>query len=317
MICRFTIYCHTNKVNGKRYVGQTVNSMEFRWKDHLRSANRNEGARLFGRALRKYGADAFEHEVLETVETQAEADKTEAKWIAQLRSRAPKGYNLAVGGGGPGYHHDDSKRLIASASKRQFAEMTPEQRAVRLATTIHIWTPERRARSGARCKTKKVREIVSSSQKRLWSKLTVEEKSARVRHQLAGMSSEEKSERVRKAWRGMTPEAREARVCKAARTSSVTKAKPAHIKKMSEWQTAQAKLRTPEQRQAMVLKAWETRRAKYGDRGHAKPSEVFSAATKKGWANMTPEARAERGRKIKEGRRKAKEARLAIQGAVA
>jgi len=28
---RLTFYCHTDEVNGKRYVGQTVDTMERRW----------------------------------------------------------------------------------------------------------------------------------------------------------------------------------------------------------------------------------------------------------------------------------------------
>jgi group I intron endonuclease len=304
----FTIYCHTNKVNGKRYVGQTVSSMEFRWKDHLRSANRNEGVRLFGRALRKYGADAFEHEVLETVETQVEADVAEAKWIAQLQSRAPKGYNLAGGGGGPGYHHDDSKRLIGEAASKQWLVMTPEQQAKKVK---NLQTPNRLARSREANSTKEFGEKVRAGQKAFWAGLSPEEKTRRVKHQMTGVSAERKSDRVRKVWAKMTPEAREARVRKMVTASAVSKATPAHSKMMSEFQTAQAKLRTPEQRRAMVLKSWETRRAKHGQHGvkRVKTSEEYAESTKRGWAAMSPEAHAERVRKTVEGRRVAREGR--------
>lgn len=312
MICSFTIYCHTNKVNGKRYVGQTLGTMEKRWSEHVSAARGGWGCRALSAAIRKHGPEVFERELLEVVAgTQEDADKREVDWIKRLQCRVPHGYNLTAGGGALGHLHEDTKRLISAASKKRLADMSPEQRTEYFATNIHLWTPERRARQSQRAKSEKVREGVRAGQKALWSKLTAEEKSARVRHQLAGMSGEEKSDRVRKAWEGMTPEAREARVRKATARSSATKSLPAHIKKMSEFQTAQAKLRTPEQRRAMVLKAWETRRAKHGQHGvkRVKPPEEYSESTKRGWANMTPEAHAERVRKTVEGRRVAREGR--------
>src|SRR5574337_250494 len=240
MTCRFTIYCHTDKVNGKRYIGQTFSTMEERWTEHIRAARRNVGCRLLSAAIRDHGHEAFSHEILEIVETQEAADEAEIRWIGKLQSKSPHGYNLTIGGSGL--------------------------------------------------------DKVRAGQKDFWAQFNSEEKSKRVRHQLAGMSQEEKSARVRKSWAGMTPEAREARVSKAISKSTATKSLPAHSKKMSEWQTAQAKLRTPEQRRAMVLKAWETRRAKYGKDGvkRVKTSEEYGASTARGWANMTPEARTER-----------------------
>jgi group I intron endonuclease len=312
MICRFTIYCHTNKVNGKRYVGQTLGTMEKRWVEHVAAARGGWGCRVLSAAIRKHGPESFDHEVLEiVVGVQNEADKAEAKWIEQQRCRSPRGYNLTAGGGALGHIHEDTKRLISAAMKKRMAEMTPEQLTAYLATNLHIWTPERRARQRERCKSKKVRENVRARQKEFWAKFTPEEKTRRVQHQLAGMSDEQKSARVRKVWAAMTPEAREARVRKATARSAATKSLSAHSKKMSEFQTAQARLRTPEQRREMVLKSWATRREKYGKNGvnRAKRSAEYSASAARGWANMTPEARVERTRKAREGRRQKREAR--------
>ena len=89
MIHKFTIYRHTNRVNGKRYVGQTVTTMEFRWNKHVLDAMRQRGSPAFSAAIRKYGADAFSHEVLDVVRTQAGADIAETLWIKQSRSRVP------------------------------------------------------------------------------------------------------------------------------------------------------------------------------------------------------------------------------------
>jgi group I intron endonuclease len=312
MNTRFIIYCHTNKVNGKRYIGQTTGTMERRWGEHVAAAKRKTGCRILGAAIRKHRQEAFDHEVLETViGTQEDADRSEANWISTLGSRSPIGYNLSSGGGGNGHHHEESKDLISKSSSERLANMTKDQRAEYFRKNIHVWTPERKERQSERCRSENTRKNISSKQKKFWSQFTAKEKSERVRHQLSGMSAEAKSDRVRKSWNAMTAEAREARVLKMLTSSRVTKSTAEHSKKMSEWQKSQARSRTPEQRRAIGQKSLSTRRAKYGEKGMAriKTSEEYSASAAKGWANMTPEARADRGLKMKEGRRLARESR--------
>lgn len=49
------IYCATNKINGKRYIGQTIMSMHKRHQAHEFQAFKNESNFPFYKALRKYG----------------------------------------------------------------------------------------------------------------------------------------------------------------------------------------------------------------------------------------------------------------------
>ena len=260
---RFSIYCHTNTVNGKCYVGQTLDTVEERWNEHVSAARRNTGCPILGAAIRKYGASAFTHELLDVVTTQNGANIAETRWIEQRGSLKPNGYNLTSGGGGLGRLHEDSKRLIGAASKKRLQEMTPEQRAAYFLMNIHAWTPERRARQKARVKTAEHAQKVSAAQKELWAKLTPEERSRKALHQSASMSKEQKSERVRKAWMNATPERRAERIRKTADATRASMG-PAHSQKMSEWQTEQAKKRTPEQRKEIGQKAAATRLARYG-----------------------------------------------------
>ena len=47
----FTVYCHTNKINGKKYIGITSKKPEYRW-------NNGKGYStqiVFARAIEKYG----------------------------------------------------------------------------------------------------------------------------------------------------------------------------------------------------------------------------------------------------------------------
>lgn len=57
------IYCITNKVNGKQYVGLTMRTLEERFKEHCKAES------AIGRALRKYGLDNFKLEIIDSSET--------------------------------------------------------------------------------------------------------------------------------------------------------------------------------------------------------------------------------------------------------
>jgi hypothetical protein len=73
--------------------------MERRWAQHVCQAKSTRGGRWhFPNAIRKYGPEAFEHEVLEVCETLEEANAAEQKWIEFYDTRNPEfGFNLAKG----------------------------------------------------------------------------------------------------------------------------------------------------------------------------------------------------------------------------
>jgi group I intron endonuclease len=90
------VYCHTAP-NGHRYVGLSARGIDARWREHVRASNRGS-AHVFHRAIRKYGADAFEHELLERMTTEAGAKRAEQLWIERLGTQTPNGYNVSSGG---------------------------------------------------------------------------------------------------------------------------------------------------------------------------------------------------------------------------
>jgi group I intron endonuclease len=293
---RFTIYCHTNKVNGKQYVGQTTSTMEWRWKGHVWKAKQPGGVRLLGAAIRKYGPEAFDHEVLEVLfATQQEADKSETEWIKRKRSRSPNGYNLAAGGGGSGHHHEDTKQRLRNV----WLKRTPEEKSARM---LHLSTAS-------------VDQKRRGQLRKAWSDLTSEARESRIQKMRAASvaSDPKRREHLRKRWENMSVETREKFV--RDRRAASAASDPIRSKKSSEWQTAQAKLRTPEQRSEIVKKAWVARRSKYGSVGvkRAKTFEEQSEASLRRWAKMSPKDRAQHGQKIEEGFRRVKEARLAAR----
>jgi hypothetical protein len=214
---RFTIYRHTSP-NEKSYVGQTVDTVEGRWEEHVSAAKRGKGCPLLGAAIRKYGAHAFKHEVLDVVTTQRGANIAEARWVEARDTRVPNGYNLAAGGHAPGYHHETSKLRIGEASKARFAAMTPAERSAHVKKSR---SPERRKAQSQRVA---VVAPAHEAMRKIWASLTPAERSARTKHQLSGMTAEQLSDRMRKAWANMTPEAREARILKALATRAANKA---------------------------------------------------------------------------------------------
>jgi group I intron endonuclease len=119
------IYVITNSVNNKKYIGQSIDS-DYRWKDHKRSAQNGIDYPIY-RAMRKYGIESFSFEVIESVDTQEDANLREDFWINELDTRnGDYGYNIR-GGGATGLHAEETKKKI-SESHKQFYIDHPERR---------------------------------------------------------------------------------------------------------------------------------------------------------------------------------------------
>ena len=94
------IYEAINKINGKRYIGQTIYSLNHRKKQHLSSIKYNTtGCTLFKRAIEKYGSNNFEWKVVDSAKSHTELDAKESFWISFFGTTNPmKGYTLKGGG---------------------------------------------------------------------------------------------------------------------------------------------------------------------------------------------------------------------------
>ncbi len=140
----WTIYCHIHVESGRRYIGLTIKTMMHRWNQHCAQAKSSKGGRWhFPNAIRKYGKDAFSHEVLEICSTLEEANAAEERWIDFYDSRNPeKGFNLAKGG-----------QHVPHPIRRNPWD-NPEYRSKQLPGAIaRINTPEARAASKAALNT--------------------------------------------------------------------------------------------------------------------------------------------------------------------
>ena len=86
------VYKITNKENNKVYIGQSIRPIEHRFERHINDAINNKLNTHFARAIRKYGADKFYIECIDTASTQEELNKKEQYWIRYYDS-INTGYN--------------------------------------------------------------------------------------------------------------------------------------------------------------------------------------------------------------------------------
>ena len=86
------IYCITNHVNGKKYIGKTTSSVSKRWKEHCRDYKKERCKdRPLYRAMNKYGIDSFSIEMLEECSSK-ESSGRETYWINEFKTYG-NGYN--------------------------------------------------------------------------------------------------------------------------------------------------------------------------------------------------------------------------------
>ena len=110
------IYKVTNKINGKIYIGQTMQKPKRRWLDHILKSKKPGRKTRFHSTLKKYGEEGFTWEIIAEANTQEELDKLEIKFIKELKAYDPYGYNLKEGGDG-GRHSEKSKKAMSDAGK--------------------------------------------------------------------------------------------------------------------------------------------------------------------------------------------------------
>jgi group I intron endonuclease len=136
------VYSVTNKVNGKMYIGVTVNP-ERRKRSHFKHNIRTRS--MLKNAIAKHGAENFVFEIL-CVGTKDYCYLVEPRFITEYNTQTPHGYNICSGGKGskgltgenngmygrtgelhphygkPGYHRgrkhtEETKRKMSEAHK--------------------------------------------------------------------------------------------------------------------------------------------------------------------------------------------------------
>lgn len=114
----YKVYIHRNKINNKVYIGITSKKPEERWKN----GHAYHGNKYFTSAIKKYGWDNFEHEILFENLTKEEAEQKEVELIAKYNSANREfGYNIQNGGSSNGRFTEETKEKIRQSTFAYFA----------------------------------------------------------------------------------------------------------------------------------------------------------------------------------------------------
>lgn len=153
---KYCVYCHTNKINNKKYVGITSEKPEKRWKNGLGYKHND----YFFNAILKYGWEEFSHEILYTDLSKHDAEQIEIRLIDKWNlTNREKGYNIEGGGNLGKKVSDETKKKISEAAKRQ---MTPQAREYLRQCTLRQLATKGHPTKGHKCSEEKRNKIKQS-----------------------------------------------------------------------------------------------------------------------------------------------------------
>lgn len=130
----YVVYMHTNRLNGKKYIGITNQKPEYRWRSdgsgYFRSPH-------FWNAIQKYGWDNFDHEILSDGLDRETACTMEKHYISLYQTKdSAFGYNMTDGGdGSSGWKPSDETLRKRSEKLRGIPKSEAHREALRKANT--------------------------------------------------------------------------------------------------------------------------------------------------------------------------------------
>lgn len=109
----YTVYCHENKINGKKYFGITGGNPKYRWNNGRGYIHNN----YFYRSITKYGWENFNHIILFNGLSKDIACEIESFLIMKYKTHVKDyGYNLTFGGE-LNLHTEETKRKLSELAK--------------------------------------------------------------------------------------------------------------------------------------------------------------------------------------------------------
>ena len=154
------IYLITNKINGKKYIGQTtMENIYDRWKSHFKTSS---NCTCLKRAIQKYGREQFKFQIV-CICFDSDCNRYEEEYIKSFGTIVPNGYNIKSGGSNGGKHHPDTKEKIKEGLRVFNKNRTPEERKLHSDKLTGINNP----RFGKKM-TKEQKEKMSKKIKENW-----------------------------------------------------------------------------------------------------------------------------------------------------
>lgn len=150
------VYLISNNVNGKCYVGSSIHLTQRR-KEHFSKLMHNKhGNAHLQNAYNKYGREAFEFEILETLSIDDNIKenllKREQFWIDNLKPE----YNiLLVAGSSLGYHHSDGTKQKISKSTTGVKKSEEHAKHIREGQKGRVFTEDHKKKLSEAAKRRK------------------------------------------------------------------------------------------------------------------------------------------------------------------
>lgn len=123
----YSVYCHTNMTNGKKYFGKAKN-IKKRWGKNGRGYTNNHDT-IFSNAIMKYGWDGFKHEIIASNLSPDEAADLEVYYIKKYKTNISRygnafGYNMTDGRDGASGISAGVKAVVCVETGDVFLSMT-------------------------------------------------------------------------------------------------------------------------------------------------------------------------------------------------
>lgn len=155
----YSVYKHTGPT-GRIYIGITKQEPSVRWKNGKGYADNPR----FSNAIKKYGWDSFDHEIIASGLCKEEAEKIEADLIAFYDSaNREHGYNIALGGNANA-PTDETKKKISESLRDAWVDSETRKRM-----TEHMRGVKRSAESRENISKAQKKRFQDSEQRRLVS----------------------------------------------------------------------------------------------------------------------------------------------------
>jgi hypothetical protein len=165
------VYVVTHGSSHKQYVGITVQSLDRRWEYHLDQARAGyiKNDRSLHAAIRKFGADEFIIEQIDTGSSKGSLEAKERKWIKKLGTLVPHGFNISTGGTSGG-----SNSRSVTVDGINFSSVKSATEHLAQSRQISLYAAAARIRKGrvdVRSPAKPGESLVNTPVYKAWSRL--------------------------------------------------------------------------------------------------------------------------------------------------
>ena len=127
------IYKITNKINGKFYIGLSVD-IKRRFSEHKSPCRFQKTKTPIARAIKKYGLTNFSFDIIELVECKSKLCEREVFWINKMKPE----YNLTSGGDGVRDYvvSEEVKEILREYGKKQWNSLTEVEKQKRILNNL-------------------------------------------------------------------------------------------------------------------------------------------------------------------------------------